>query len=72
MSEILPGIRARRKAAGLTLDELGARLGCSGAAVGMWERGETLPSADRLPDIASALHCSVDDLYKNFNGGNEK
>lgn len=67
MSDILPGIRARRKARKMTLDELGAILGCSGVAVGMWERGETLPAADRLPEIAEALGCSIDDLYSTQN-----
>ena len=65
MSEVLPGIRAKRKAAGMTLQELADRMGVTGAAVGMWERGETLPTADRLPDIARALGCSIDELYKD-------
>ena len=67
MSEILPGLRARRKAAQMTLDDLGARVGCSGVAVGMWERGETLPAADKLPELARALGCSIDDLYQKDN-----
>lgn len=61
---ILPGLRARRKAAGMTLEELGAAVGCSGAAVGMWERDEAQPSADRLPRIAKALGCTIDDLFR--------
>lgn len=64
MSEILPGIRAKRKAAGMTLQELADRTGVTGAAVGMWERGETLPSADKLPEIARALGCSIDELFQ--------
>lgn len=64
MSEILPGIRARRKAAGMTLEELAAAVGCTLQAVGCWERGQTLPTADRLPAIAAALGCSIDDLYR--------
>ena len=71
MSDILPGIRARRKARRLTLDELGARLGCSGVAVGMWERGETIPTADKLPEIAAALGCTIDDLYRDYNNQEE-
>lgn len=71
MTDVLPGIRARRKAAGLTLSELAARIGVTQQAVGMWERGETLPAADRLPDIARALECSIDELYspKIITGG---
>ena len=69
MNEVLPGIRARRKAAGLTLQELAARIGVTQQAVGMWERGETLPAADRLPDIARALECSIDELYSAADAG---
>ena len=69
MADVLPGIRARRKAAGLTLQELAARIGVTQQAVGMWERGETLPAADRLPDIARALECSIDELYRAADAG---
>lgn len=67
MSDILPGIRARRKAAGMTLEDLAAAVGCTLQAVSCWERGQTLPTADRLPQLAAALGCSIDDLYKDFN-----
>lgn len=66
MSNILPGLRARRKAAGLTLRDMAEKLGCTQAAVSCWELGETLPTADRLPEIARALGCNVDELYKNY------
>ena len=69
MADVLPGIRTRRKAAGLTLQELAARIGVTQQAVGMWERGETLPAADRLPDIARALGCSIDELYTDAEAG---
>lgn len=64
MNEILPGLRSRRKAAGLTLEEVAAAVGCTLQAVACWERGATLPTADRLPAIARALGCSIDELYK--------
>ena len=67
MSEILPGIRARRKAAGMTLEDLAAAVGCTLQAVSCWERGQTLPTADRLPQLARALGCSIDDLYRTFD-----
>ena len=66
MSDILPGIRARRKAAGMTQEDLAAAVGCTYQAVGMWERGDVLPTADRLPEIAAALSCSIDDLYRDY------
>lgn len=63
MDITLPGIRPRRKAAGMTLEDLAAALGCTLQAVACWERGQTLPTADRLPALAAALGCSIDDLY---------
>ena len=64
MSEILPGIRLRRRAAGMTLEELAAEVGCTLQAVSCWERGQTLPTADRLPQLAKVLGCSIDDLFR--------
>ncbi len=71
MSEVLPGLRPRRKAAGLTLNDLAARLGLTSAAVGAWERGTALPTADRLPDIAAALDCRIEDLYEQYTNKQE-
>lgn len=71
MNVILPGLRARRKAAGLTLRGMAAELGCTQAAVSCWELGETLPTADRLPDIARLLGCTIDELYKNYTENEE-
>lgn len=65
MSEILPGIRPRRRAAGMTLEELAAEVGCTLQAVSCWERGQTLPTADRLPQLAKALGCTIDDLFRD-------
>lgn len=67
MSDILPGIRAKRKAAGMTLEQLADRLHVTRQAVCRWEMGDAIPTADRLPEIAAALGCSIDDLYKNYN-----
>ena len=67
MSEILPGIRAKRKDRGLTMDQLADRLGVTRQSVGAWEGGIALPSADKLPEIAAALGCSIDDLYSTNN-----
>lgn len=72
MSDILPGIRAKRKAAGMTLEQLADRLHVTRQAVCRWEVGDALPTADRLPDIAAALGCSIDDLYRNFTNDQEE
>ena len=71
MSDILPGIRAKRKAAGMTLEQLADRLHVTRQAVCRWEVGDALPTADRLPEIAAALGCTIDDLYRDYNDQEE-
>lgn len=66
MKILMPGLRARRKAAGLTQEDLAAALGCTRQAVVAWERGDVLPTADRLPQLAKALGCSIDELYQDY------
>lgn len=67
MSEILPGIRARRKAAGLSIETLAGTLGVTRQTIYNWESGARLPAADVLPEIARVLGCSIDDLYSTQN-----
>jgi transcriptional regulator with XRE-family HTH domain len=52
-------IRARRKPL-MTQDVFGERLGVSQALVSQWERGETMPDAYQLAQIAGLLHCNAD------------
>jgi len=59
-------INALRKARGLTQNQLGDRLHISFQAVSKWERGETLPDATLLPDLAKALSTTTDNI---LNGG---
>lgn len=59
----LNGICDARKKAGLTQTELAAKIGVSQASVAMWECGSKYPSSDKLPAIAVALGCSIDDLF---------
>ena len=47
----------------MTQEQLGERLGVSNRAVSKWECGESLPGADMIPAIASALNCTPNDLY---------
>ncbi len=59
-------IHALRRAQGLTQNQLGDRLHISFQAVSKWERGETLPDVNLLPDLADALSTTVDNI---LNGG---
>ncbi len=55
-------IGSLRKQKGLTQNELGERLGVSFQAVSKWERGETLPDTALLPQLASILETSIDNI----------
>ena len=57
-------IKELRLERGMTLEELAAEVGCTLQAVSCWERGQTLPTADRLPQLAKALGCTIDDLFR--------
>ena len=53
-----------RKKAGLTQMEVAKAIGVSDAAVCQWEKGETMPTASRLIQIAKLYKCTVDKLLK--------
>lgn len=55
-------IYQKRKALGLTQEELGRKLGVTNKAVSKWEVGETLPEVTMLEQLAFILHVSVDEL----------
>lgn len=52
-----------RKAAGLTQKMLSKQLGIERSTVAKWEAGETNPRAEKLPDVANALGCTVNELF---------
>lgn len=57
-------IKRLRLAAGMTQNELADVLGyASGNIVTMWESGERKPPSDKLPSLAAALHCTINDLF---------
>ena len=56
-------IKELRQAAGLTQVELAVKMGVNQTAVSQWERGVVLPASEKLPELASALSCTIDALY---------
>ena len=57
-------IKELRKAAGLTQCQLAKLVGVTQSAVAAWERGDYYPSAPMLLKLATALGCTVNDLYR--------
>lgn len=62
MSDISDRIRRFRTGAGLSQVALASALGIKGPSVAEWESGKSKPAISRLPDLAQALGCTVDDL----------
>ena len=52
-----------RKAKGFTQEELGAKLGVTNQAVSKWESEVSMPDIMILPEIATVLNITLDDLY---------
>ena len=48
----------------LTQAELAASLKVDQTAVSQWEAGRSMPTADKLPELARILGCTIDDLFK--------
>ena len=57
-------ILSARKAAGLSQEALGEKLGVVSQTVSKWERGESAPDAMLLPPLADALGVSLDVLFE--------
>lgn len=55
-------IAAKRKALGLTQEQLGEKMNVSGQAVSKWECSESLPDITLLPALCGLLGISADEL----------
>lgn len=64
MLQIGANIAARRRARGLTQEQLASRLGVSAPAVSKWETDSSYPDITLLCPLARALGCRVDELLQ--------
>ena len=53
-----------RKRANLKQFELADLLKVERSTIAKWESGAAFPRASQLPDLAAALHCTIDELYQ--------
>lgn len=58
----VPGLKREMARAGLTHALLASKLGVSAASIDNWRAGRVRAGADRLPEIAAALGCTVQQL----------
>lgn len=56
-------IATRRKARGLSMQQLADSVGVSKSVVSDWEHGRMAPKADKLEPLAAALEVSLEDLF---------
>ncbi len=61
--ELAEKLRMARISAGLTQAELAKRIGCARSTISDYERGKTLPDAERLAELASALGLPLGYFY---------
>lgn len=52
-----------RKRANLKQFELADILKVERSTIAKWESGAAFPRAAQLPELAAALHCTIDELY---------
>lgn len=56
-------IKKMRLAVGMTQAELAKGIGVTRSAVALWETGRKYPRSRDIPQLASLLHCTIDELY---------
>lgn len=56
-------IRERMEARGILPIQLADAMSVSPGAVNKWVYGKANPSADKLPQLARVLGCSIDELF---------
>ena len=54
-----------REALNITQQELSKKINVPQPTIASWETGRALPRAEKLPEIAKALGCTIDELMKS-------
>ena len=63
----MKGIRIMRKRAGLLQKDLAERIGVAQGIISLWETDKAFPRADKLPQLARILGCTIDELFAEEN-----
>ena len=61
-------IKAQRHSKGITMVDIARALNISKQSIHQWEAMKTIPSADKLAELADFLDCSIDYLIGRING----
>lgn len=65
MSDKLRGLRALRKARGMSQEDLATALGVRQGTVSAWEKGINFPRASVLVALAALLECTLEELLRD-------
>lgn len=60
----MEGLRAARKAAGLTQQKLADLIGVERVTLAAWETGRNPAPSTAIKAIASVLGCTIDELFE--------
>ena len=63
--KLAENIQRLRKAAGWTQEQLAQKCAVSRQAVSKWEAGQSVPSLDKLRQLANSFGISVDELVQD-------
>ena len=58
-------LKERRLRIGMNQSELAKRMSVTQGIVSQWENQKIMPSSDKLPKLAEALQCSIDELFED-------
>lgn len=65
-------VKDKRMSLNMTQDELAQKLNIQRSTVSMWETGEAMPRADKLPELARILQCDIADLFGDTDREKER
>ncbi len=57
-------IEEMRNKAGITQDALADKLHIDRSTIAKWETGAANPRADKIPALAEALECKIEELFE--------
>ncbi len=55
-------LKELREMVKVTQEQIAQKLDVDQTAVSKWETGDSLPRADKLPELARILNCTIDEL----------
>ena len=65
-------IKLHREQLGISQEQLAKAMRVRQSTVAMWETQKNFPRSDKLPLLATVLHCTVDDLFDAIPASSEK